>query len=608
MGGFYRLDDGIRNSGFRASQGDQIKFNLTRLFRNGYIQLLVKYLQDRNIFYLPLPFKAGNDLQFVDGFPNNGTMTTFEANMVQVPTPNGNFIIPLKDGQKQDGGSLMVDFNVKLHGGWSFQNTTRYMNINHSWNALLPFNLVKADEYALKYVDNTPGATDYDIVYTNHFNKEGSNAAFNTVNDLLCEGGLWCVSKPLNNISNQFIIKKTLLLNKIEHKFTVGTYYGYYTAVDFWYWQDILTDVRNAPRLIDIKIKNADGNIIRHVTENGFRNYGSMYMNANGFVTATSLFFGDDIKFSHKLRMDIGARMERKHINQDTEEVETYDLGKTTDADNSVKWGNDKFRHAEARYNDWAASLGINYTFNDNLSIYCRTSRGYKMPTLDVFRGADESFKADAEELIQGESGIKCGTSIFGANATVYYMQLKNFPSQDARVVNGNTVWVTDYVGKSQTVGMEIEAVTVPVKGLSLNAIFTLQDHKYKKFVTNGENFKDNWIQRIPKFIGEILARYSTNGFSLSANYFRVGKRYANNANTIELPCFGVANCSASYEIKINKNQIITITLNLLNALNGNGLTEGNPRLDNSGANAGTFYLARPILPRRLKASLTYRF
>ena len=609
VGGFYRLDDGIRYAGFRGSQGGQIKANLTRLFSNGYIKLYGKYLNDRNIFYLPLPFKAGKDLQFVDGFPQNGTMTTSEANMMQVPTPNGNnFTIPLEDGQKQDGGSLMIDFNVNLHGGWSFQNTTRYMNINHSWNALLPFNLVKANEYAQNDFNNMQGAADYDVVYANHFNKEGSNAAFNTVNGLLCESGLWHVSKPLNNISNQFLIKKNLMFKNMEHKITVGTYYGYYTAADFWYWQDILTDVRKTPRFVDIRIKNANGNIIREVTENGFRKYGSMYMNAKGFVTATSVFFGDDLKVSEKLRMDIGARLERKHICQDTEDVETYNLGGAADADNRVMWGNGKFKHSEVRYNDWAASLGMNYTFNDNLSIYSRVSRGYKMPTLDVFRGADGSFKPDAEELIQGESGIKCGTSSFGVNATVYSMQLENFPSQDARVVDGNTVWVTDYVGKSQTVGMEIEAVAAPVKGFTINAIFTLQDHKYAKFVTAGENFKNNWIQRIPKFIGEILARYSINGFNLGANCFHVGKRYANNANTVELPSFDVMNCSASYEIKITKTQKATIAFNLLNALNGNGLTEGNPRLDNSGPNAGTFYLARPILPRRLKASLTYNF
>lgn len=608
-GGFYRYDSGIRDPGFLASKGGQVKGNLTRLFRNGYVKIYGKYLNDSNTFFLPLPFKTGTKLEFVDGFPHNGTMTSVEGNLVQVPTPDNNgFTIPLEDGQKQVGGSLMIDFNLRFPNSWRLQNTTRHINLNHSWNALMPFNLVDAGDWAQDYVNSTPGAVSYDIVYTNHFNNDGSKAAFNTRNGLLCEGGLWYVYKPLTNISNQFMLKKKLIRTTMEHNLTIGTYLGYYTAVDYWYWQNILTDVRNAPRFIDVKIKDSQDNVIREVTENGFRNYGSMYMNAKGFVTVTALFFGDNIKINDKIRLDVGARLEQNHIHQDTENRQIYDLGGLTSADDAVMWGNDTFRHADVKYSDWAASLGINHTINYNLSIYARCSRGYKMPTLDVFRGTDGSFKPDAEELIQGESGFKLGTSTFGANATTYFMQLKNFPCQDARIINNQTVWVTDYVGKSQTIGLEIEAIAVPVKGFNLNVIITLQDHEYKKFIKGYQNFRGNWIQRIPKFFGEIITSYTAGGFKFRANYHHTGKRFANNANTIKLLSFDVANFSASYEIKAAKTQHVIIALNLLNALNGKGLTEGNPRLDNSGINFGTYYLARPILPRRLKLSATYNF
>ena len=230
------------------------------------------------------------------------------------------------------------------------------------------------------------------------------------------------------------------------------------------------------------------------------------------------------------------------------------------------------------------------------------------MPTLDVFRGADGSFKPDAEKLIQGETGIKLGTPTFGVNATGYFMQLKNFPSQDARVINGKTVWVSDYVGKSQTVGMEIEAIAVPLRDLTMNLILTLQDHQYKKFFAGGEDFKGNWVQRIPKFIGEVMISYSFKKIDFRANYHYTGKRYANNANTIILPGFSRANFTVTYFIKLNKTQKLTIAANLLNAFNSYGLTEGNPRLDNSGNYAGKYYLARPILPRRFQVSLKYNF
>ncbi len=609
FGGFYRYDNGVRNPGFPASKGGQVKGNITRLFKNGYIKFYGKYLRDSNIFYLQLPFKASNKLEFVDGFPSNGTLTTVEGNLLKAPTPaNGRFTISLADGQKQIGGSLIADFYIKLPHNWSFQNTTRYMNFRHNWNALVPFNLVNASDWAQKYVDDTPNAVGYEIVYTNHFNADGSKASFNTANGLLCEGGLWSVSKPLTNISNQLLLKKTSKFGAIEHKFVLGAYLGYYTAVDFWYWQDILTDVRNAPRFVDVRIKDANNNVIRRVTENGFRQYGSMYMNAKGFVTVTSAFFGDDIKFNDRLRLDIGARLERNRIHQNSENRQTYNLGGASDADDAVMWGDGTFRQSDVKYVDWAASLGLNYLVNYNLSIYARGSRGYRMPTLDVFRCADDSFKPDAEELFQAEAGIKLGTPTFGVNATGYFMQLKNFPSQDARVINGQTVWVSDYVGKSQTMGMEIEAIAVPFKDLTMNLILTLQDHEYKKFFAGGKDFRGNWVQRIPKFIGEVMVSYSWNKFNFRANYHYTGKRYANNANTIVLPDFCLANLAINYFIKLSKTQKLTITANLLNAFNSFGLTEGNPRLDNSGNYAGKYYLARPILPRRFQLSLKYYF
>ena len=609
LGGFYRYDRGIRYPGFTASKGGQIKGNVTRLFKNGYIKLYGKFLRDSNTFYLPLPFQSGPAIKFVDGFPHNGTLTTVEGNLVQVPTPNGShFTTHLEDGQKQIGGSIVVDMNINFSNNLSFQTTTRYMNINHHWNALVPFKLVKADEWAKSYVDQTPNAAGYDLFFTNHCNADGSHEPFNTENNLLCESGLWAVSKPLMNISNQLLIKKRFTYDQTEHKITLGSYLGYYTALDFWYWQNILTDVRNAPRFVDLNIKDSNGNTIRKVTENGFRNYGSMYMNANGSVIANSIFFGDDIKVNPKLRADIGARLEMNRIRQDTENTQSYDLNGFSDADDSVRWGNGTFKHSAVTYYDWAASVGINYTLNSNLSLYARGSRGYKMPTLDVFRGTDGTFHPKTEELIQYENGIKLGMESFGVNATLYFMQLKNFPSQDARIVNGKTVWVTDYVGESQSYGMELEAVAVPFKNFTLNLITTVQNHAYKNFEINREDYAGHWIQRIPKFIGEVIASYSWERITLHADYHYNGKRFANNANTIELPGFGVANFSASYEILIDQAQKITMTLHLLNAFNGTGLTEGNPRLDNSGAEQGTYYLARPILPRRFNFSLIYQF
>lgn len=133
IGGFYRFDEGVRDPGFPASKGGQVKLNATRFFDKGYFRGYFKYLNDRNTFYLPLPFQAGN-LDFVAGFPFDGILTTPEGNRLLVPRPNqeGRLELPLEDGQRQDGFTVQGELSIELANGWLLQNTARYMEVDHS--------------------------------------------------------------------------------------------------------------------------------------------------------------------------------------------------------------------------------------------------------------------------------------------------------------------------------------------------------------------------------------------------------------------------------------------------------------------------------------------
>ncbi|MFQ5631066.1 MAG: carboxypeptidase-like regulatory domain-containing protein, partial [bacterium] len=57
IGGFYRYDRGVRDPGFAANHGGQIKMNVTRLLDNGYLRFYGKFLDDSSIFYLPIPLQ-----------------------------------------------------------------------------------------------------------------------------------------------------------------------------------------------------------------------------------------------------------------------------------------------------------------------------------------------------------------------------------------------------------------------------------------------------------------------------------------------------------------------------------------------------------------------
>lgn len=233
IGGFYRYDQGVRDPGFPASEGGQLKLNLTRQLDRGYLRVYGKYLNDSNIFYLPLPFQAGGD--FVQGFPLDGTLATPEANFLRVPLPNqqGTLELPLQDGQRQNGFWIMGEIFLDLPGGWSLQNMARGMSVDHQWNALVPFDMVRPETFAGDFV---PAGGSFRYSFVNH------DQPFSAPNDLLLVAGLWHVEKPMSSFSDQLQFTRRIEAAGARHSVALGGYFSHYRADNTWYFTNILTD------------------------------------------------------------------------------------------------------------------------------------------------------------------------------------------------------------------------------------------------------------------------------------------------------------------------------------------------------------------------------
>jgi iron complex outermembrane receptor protein len=633
LGGFYRFDNGVRNPGFPASNGGQakasLKYNFNSSDMSGHARLTLKYMNDRNAFYLPLPFRGRFDSSgrligsdFVEGFPVDGTMTTQDGVDAVVPLGNGrSVILPLDHGQQQIGGAGMAEARFYFpNGRWELQENVRYVQMDHSWNAILPFEIQQKDAWATKIL---PGAADYRLVCAKVAGTpEFGSAACPSDNDLVSLSGQWLVQKPVSNISNQLRLTKFDSFGSTENKFTAGVYLGRYTADNTWYFNEIVTDVRNRPHFLDLQELDAGGTVLRTVTSDGFRRYVNQYEGARGSALIGALFVGDEINLGDRLRVDLAARGEIDGYEQNVEKKETVDLGDdTTDADNAVERGTNSFDRVGIDLYDWALSAGVNYSLSESASLYVRGSRGFKMPILDQYMFVtfepdgsvdrdNPDFPKVAETLLQAEGGIKVGFSRFALAAVAYWLQIQNFPLQDNVVVDpatGETAFVTAWAGKAQTIGAEIEAAIQPAPFFRANAALTLQDPRYTDF-RRRENPNDptvtdyngNRIRRIPQIISDLTGTFMFRGASIGLNWSYIGHRFSNNANTVELPGFNVFNAFASYGLRN-----FSLDLHVHNLMDGYGLTEGNPRRDEALVATPDIFLARPVLPRRFTLSLT---
>ncbi len=604
IGGFFRSDEGVRDPGFTSSQGGQIKANVTRQLANGYVRFYGKYLNDENVFYLPLPLQNPPDPQFVPGFPEDGTLTSDAGIDRTVPLPGGGSInLPLDDGVHQEGGWFQADLGLDFGDGWSVENKFRWMDIDHGNVAMVPGGAPEdAEDFAETFVEDTPGAAGFRYTFAD------TGEPFDTPNNLLNPGIEWRVDKPLSNVSDQFSLRKTAG----RHEVTVGTYLGRHDAENTWYFNDVLTNIENAPQFVDLEILDAEGNVIQRVTDNGFRQYVSLFVEGDGHVNLVSFFAGDEIALNENFDVDLGVRYEHNSIEHEVSNTEEFDLPGGTDAHTGVNFRDGTTTLKEDDFDEWAFSVGGNYRLNEQVAIFGRGTAGYKMPHLDQYLFSDPG-DLETELVNQIEGGIKVSSPKLGLSAVAYWLKLTDFPIQDAQIdpVTGDPVFLTTFAGEARTLGTEIEVVAAPVPALRLNGTATFQNPEFQELnITEDDvlvSLEGNRVRRIPQVILNLGADVEVGSLTLLGDWNIIGDRFSNNENTITLDSYSIFHLGAEYRLPLYGITLLVDWQNVGDA-GAEALTEGNPRIDESLGAQQSLFFARPVLPQRVTAGISYEF
>ncbi len=608
-GGFYRYDNGVRSPGYPGIRGGQLKASVTRLLDNGHLRFSVKHINDRNQFILPLPFQNPSDPEYVPGFSNYGSMNTPEGLDLRITTPGDDLTLPLDNGLKTDATWFTADVSLDLSDEWSLQNIAQVMRNDQEWNALLPFNALAAQDFITAPTGSgglgfAAGSTGQ-YFFTNHDDALGNPLPFDTPNGLVAPGGEWHVEKPLSAVQNQLSLRRSFG----KHLLSIGGYFANYTQDNRWFFTDILTDIRDNPRFLDLVVTPAGGGAPVNVTQNGFRKFLSNYVNGTGQTTVVSGVVGGEVQLTERLRADLGVRVEYNTFVQRSENTSPFDLdGDPATTYDTETYGNNSFRNFSRNITDWSSSVGLNYRVNDNFSVYGSGARGYKMPALDEFLNAsspDQVALFDSREVLSGELGVKYASGRVGVTVNGFYTKLKNIVSQGIVVdsVTGATTWIIVTSPENRSYGAEVEAFVSPVAGLQLigNGTFLRAELGSGAGADIG-----SLINGVPKAIGNLAAIYSPTrvaGLQLKADWHFVGSRFADVAVGTTLPTYNYFNLGAGFAIPGAGTRI---NVDLLNAFQSKGLEEGNPRLLSTGG--APIFLARPLLPRRLQASIEYDF
>lgn len=596
VGGFYRADNGVRNTGFTANKGGQIKGNITYKFDDSdYLRVNFKHLDDRNTFYLPIPLKSNNGkIEGIPGFnPNYGTLTSVNLSHLNVPQyGGGTFSADLEDGSHPIINSIGAEFKKKISDKVTFKNSFKNTNIDLNYNAIFPNGGPwTQDAYATSVQNTTAGNLAYTYV---------DNGATLDPNALIMRADLWHIQKKMNNFANNFSF--SFDLDPVQ--LTAGYYYSNWKSNQYWNWNSYLVGVSDNPRLLNVK-DNTTG--INH-TWNGIERITWLERDAQTKGLLNDVYADAEIKATDKLTFNAGLRYNKDKYSgyRDNARFFAEDLGildnNTADDKVTTVKGN-PYTYWRYDVSEWSYTAAGNYKFNDNMASYVRYSHGFRSPIEESFydNAADLS-KLENTEVNQFELGYKYASSFFSVNANLFHMNLKNVAFTDILSDGSSENKFADV----NNIGLEVET-NARYEMVKLNFTFTVQKPEYDNFTgTNADgstfDFNGNTARRIPKFFCNLRPEVDiTKDFTAYVQFSYFDKKFTNQDNKQVLPAYKEVGAGLSY--KYNNLRFAVDASNLFNEI---GLTEGDPRQTTSAAS--DVFMARPILGRAFRFSVAINF
>ena len=631
LGGFYRVDDGLRPPGFTANQGGQFRINLTKTLRDGEVTVYANRLDDKAIFYLPIPLADPRDpskslSNLID--PHDGTLTSSDFQHVQIRTLNGTpggatVNEDLSEGVHSKVNVLGASVEHRFGDGWTLDDKVRYTDGSVKFNAL--FSTTPPQDAAAFLTSQLGraqagfGPTVDHLAYAlaNSRGAGGARIAFDpaSTQGLVLQAGWWSVETQFTNFINDFRLSKKLTgIGPGSHEMTGGVYFSDYTFKQARLFNTMLLEMHNRPRALDMLAYDSAGNVVGSVTENGFVNYvNNADLGGRTDGRQWALYLADQWQLNDRLRVDAGVRRQETRQHGYTVLRTTQNLGNPlTLADDNVGGPTGALSNRSERFGATAWTLGVNNDFSQQFGAFARYTSSFRTPALaNIFTGANQTAPL-VSRVKEAEIGTKHRFQGGAAYLTAFWNRFDPFQGSALTTAANGQVVTTTFNSVTTNKGVELEGNWRPMPKLELFGNITLQDPRYKNISVVGAgvavpNVEGNQVRRFAKVLASVTPTLDWNAFGHQAKAYATvsyqGKKYVDSNNTTALPAY--TTLDAGMLVDLTKQ--LRLQLMGSNLTNEVGLTEGNPRSDPLvGQGTTNAIYARPIFGRTFRMSLTY--
>lgn len=613
VGGFYRIGDGVKDIGYNAEKGGQIKANITRKFSNGFIRITGKYLDDRAPIYIPVPIRntgTNSDPKF-SAFPNFDP----RSDPLQSPNFRSDLSVGLNgrrirtdvaDGYRTKVRGIGGEASFDLGGGWRIDDKVNYAKNSGGFTSPYAAAVNTASSFATSI--GGAGAT---LRYANG-PKAGQTIANPSAlngNGLASNSLLFNVSlDDFTNVTNVLTLGKDFDGGNLGSGTVTFGYFKSYQAVKMdWHWNSYLQEVSgHEPALLDVF--NAAG---QPVTQNGLIAYGEPV-----FGNCCARYYDVDYKIdapyvaatwkTGRLNLDGSIRFNISRAsgiyasNNGLQVLDVNQDGVIQTPERSVpvvELANAKPVDYRKSYLTWSA--GANFEIQSDLALFARVSRGARFNADRVLFGGgvrDDgsiSKKVAVNFVNQQEAGVKYRSGLFFANVTAF--RATTAESNEIIIPQQRTI-----NNRYRSYGVEFEGgVDYGVFHLTGGATYT-HARIVESELTPALN--GNTPYRQADLIFQASPSIVVDGFAIGANFIGTTSSYSSDLNQLKIPGYVLTGAFASYAI----TPAIRVSVNAQNIFNKLAITELGISSDTLPANG--INTARAFPGRNISATVGVRF
>lgn len=622
VGGFYRVERGVRDPGYNFNDGGQYRLQASHDLGNGLVEFDYKHINDKVGFYLPIPIAANGSggVASVPGFnASTGILNGPTTEVLNLLTTNGRFDLHINDGTDVQLDQFSAHMTQDL-AGWHMDDHFRYRTTDQAriglYTGSVQTGAVRLAQLLPAVQALFPQTASLQFRYVNSPSTVFS--ATQNGNGLEVDNNAREVSVTEHELMDDLRFSRTFDVYGQTHDFTVGAYimsahetFNRYSAV-------IMQDVQNRALLMNVVALDASGNVIGNATDNGVLRYGSEYADGQGDQLTGAAYVADEWQVTDQLRVDGGVRYEQMHTNGTSQGTHTVNLGVThTLADQTYLTGNGIWTPYSDTFHTYTWTLGADWQFDKTQGLFARITKAARMPSISDFITNPTNTGAVINHTDMYEAGYKLSRPLGDVYLTLFDTEYHNYGVSENVYNNTLATYVTQtYFANTRDYGLEFDGIIRPLSWFDVSFTGTIQNPTFTSLkytvLSNGAlqtiDYNGNQLLRIPKTSYSISPTVHLLDDKLMAQVTveHYSDRFADAANSQLLPAYTVVNVTARYKITDD----LTLYLDGYNLNNAIGLTEGNPRsgeVQSSQAGQPVF-LARPIVGRNFRMSLLYKF